>query len=999
MKKRIMKRQLLAVAMAMALLVPQGVYAAEELQLPVEQLEEQQINESGNTEKTQIHEEGCSLPLEHEGECVIRLEESIEDEEGKIEKASLSGYESDQVDVAKSAKNSGLGLTEDNPMKVPAEELVIVNGIYYGISKDWFEENNPNKETLFFSIEIPDNVTTIFNDGLKDSWHPDKEKNNAVTANDNLGRYNVVSIDFSKATSLKTINNQAAMGVTSLKGVLDLSNTQVTTIGKSAFSGCTGLTGVILPNTLEVLGTEDGSSGSVFNGCTGLQFVRTANSDENTVFELPVSLKVIGKQTFKNAFASDVLVSIAIPENVDTIESEAFYTERIQHISIMKKSTSIEEKAYSGYATKCFYNTSNRLIIFQDDVSLNDFLENSNDSKAKNASVAEVKVQFYDNGTLIREEPKLLNQTLSYVKDSSGAWNIDEDYTLPALNPPADGEKSGYIYTWIDTPGIKLTEESKLNKTSIYSGYAVADPVISPTVNGEVIEGYEGKEGYVYFDLCIPEEEIGTESSPTIGVDVEHALLGDGDGDYKVFFEYEWDRVENNSYVQSMGNTAEIVIDDFDKLLSFDDETSFYVLVIKGKFTNLNTDTTETFYKSWHGKIGISDYNTVPTTYRYRVEAVQTMYNITATTDAYGSITPSGTVSVKKGENQTFTITPNSGYEIDDVLVDNKSVGKVESYTFENVTTSHTIHATFKEKEESGGGSSSGGSSHASNTYYVRYHNDDDIVKDGRFIPGETVTVRGDIFTAPRGKVLAGWSLEENGKVDYKVGDTFRMPGSYYDLYAVWKDEETLIHAAYISGYPDGTVGPDRTIIRAEAATMFYNLLSDKSGTARTFADVPMNQWYANAVTTLAGMGVINGYPDGTFKPDAPITRAEFVTMATNFAKADKGTACSFADVPENMWYYGAIAGATENGWISGYPDGTFGPDRYITRAEVTSVINRMENRAADMMFIVENLNDLRTFSDLPFQHWAYGSMMEAANGHDYTREQENTYEVWTGIK
>ena len=281
----------------------------------------------------------------------------------------------------------------------------------------------------------------------------------------------------------------------------------------------------------------------------------------------------------------------------------------------------------------------------------------------------------------------------------------------------------------------------------------------------------------------------------------------------------------------------------------------------------------------------------------------------------------------------------------------------------------------------------------------MRYHNDDDIVKDGRFIPGETVTVRGDIFTAPRGKVLAGWSLEENGKVDYKVGDTFRMPGSSYDLYAIWKDAETLIHAAYISGYPDGTVGPDRTITRAEAATMFYNLLSDKSGTARTFADVPMNQWYANAVTTLAGMGVINGYPDGTFKPDAPITRAEFVIMAMNFAKADKGTACSFADVPENMWYYSAIAGATENGWISGYPDGTFGPDRNITRAEVTSVINRMENRAADMMFIVENLNDVRTFSDLPFQHWAYGSMMEAANGHDYTREQENTYEVWTGIQ
>lgn len=301
------------------------------------------------------------------------------------------------------------------------------------------------------------------------------------------------------------------------------------------------------------------------------------------------------------------------------------------------------------------------------------------------------------------------------------------------------------------------------------------------------------------------------------------------------------------------------------------------------------------------------------------------------------------------------------------------------------------------EGEESDGGSSSGGS-HTSNTYYVRYHNDDETEKDGKFIPGETVTVKGNAFTAPVGKVLAGWSLEEDGKVDYKVGDTFRMPGSSVDLYAVWKDAETESHSAYISGYPDGTVGPDKTITRAEAATMFYNLLTDKTGDAKAFTDVPANQWYAKAVMTLAGKGVISGYPDGTFKPDASITRAEFVTMAMNFANAEKGTACSFPDVPQNMWYYGAIAGATQNGWISGYPDGTFGPDRYITRAEVTSVINRMENRAADMSFMMDHLDELRTFSDLSFGHWAYGSMMEAANGHDYTRADQNSYESWVDI-
>lgn len=371
------------------------------------------------------------------------------------------------------------------------------------------------------------------------------------------------------------------------------------------------------------------------------------------------------------------------------------------------------------------------------------------------------------------------------------------------------------------------------------------------------------------------------------------------------------------------------------------------------------------------------------------------IYTITASAGANGSISPSGAVSVNEGANQTFAITPNSGYIIADVLVDGTSVGAKESYTFENVTANHTISATFERKSD--GGSSSSGS-HTSNTYYVRYHNDDDTENDGKFIPGETVTVKGNVFAAPLGKVLAGWSLEEDGKVDYKAGDTFRMPGSSVDLYAVWKDAETESHNAYISGYPDGTVGPDKTVTRAEAATMFYNLLADKNGDAKTFVDVPANQWYAKAVTTLAGKGVISGYPDGTFQPNASITRAEFVAMAMNFANADKGIACSFSDVPQNMWYYGVIAGATQNGWISGYPDGTFGPDRYVTRAEVTSVINRIEKRTADMSFMMEHLEELRTFSDLTFNHWAYGSVMEAANGHDYVRESANADEVWTEV-
>lgn len=138
-----------------------------------------------------------------------------------------------------------------------------------------------------------------------------------------------------------------------LTGVLDLSNTKVQTIEKSAFSGCTGLTGVILPDTLEVLGAADGSSGSVFNRCSGLEFVRTANSEESTVFELPDSLKAIGKQTFKDAFSAGMDVKVVIPESVETIGSEAFYSGRISQI-VVKRQGDGWDSNYTGYDSKAF---------------------------------------------------------------------------------------------------------------------------------------------------------------------------------------------------------------------------------------------------------------------------------------------------------------------------------------------------------------------------------------------------------------------------------------------------------------------------------------------------------------------------------------------------------------------------------------------------------------------------------------------------------------------
>ena len=150
-----------------------------------------------------------------------------------------------------------------------------------------------------------------------------------------------------------------------------------------------------------------------------------------------------------------------------------------------------------------------------------------------------------------------------------------------------------------------------------------------------------------------------------------------------------------------------------------------------------------------------------------KIEEIIKEYTITASAGKNGSISPDGEEIVKEGEDITFTITPDKGYKISDVIVDGESIGAEESYTFTNVKENHTIKAVFEKKSD--GGSSSGGSSYSlsSEAYYVRYHDGDDLVKDGKYGEGERVTIKGDVFDAPLGKALAGWSTEEGGKVEF----------------------------------------------------------------------------------------------------------------------------------------------------------------------------------------------------------------------------------------
>lgn len=196
-------------------------------------------------------------------------------------------------------------------------------------------------------------------------------------------------------------------------------------------------------------------------------------------------------------------------------------------------------------------------------------------------------------------------------------------------------------------------------------------------------------------------------------------------------------------------------------------------------------------------------------------------------------------------------------------------------------------------------------------------------------------------------------------------------------------------HFAFLVGYTGGTFGPERNMTRAEVTTMFARLLTEQIEAdktySNTFADVPKGYWAADYIGYMQQFGIITGYSDGSFRPDAPVTRAEFAAIASRFEKLTEGSK-SFADVPDTYWAARYINFAATRGWVTGYSDGTFKPENTITRAEVAAVTCRLLERSADQNYIRSHLNELRTFSDMTESHWAYWYAMEAANGHDYTK-------------
>lgn len=205
-------------------------------------------------------------------------------------------------------------------------------------------------------------------------------------------------------------------------------------------------------------------------------------------------------------------------------------------------------------------------------------------------------------------------------------------------------------------------------------------------------------------------------------------------------------------------------------------------------------------------------------------------------------------------------------------------------------------------------------------------------------------------------------------------------------------------HYAYLLGYEDGTVRPNGSISRAEVATVLFRLLKDDVRMQNltkdnAYSDVSDTAWYAAAVSTLSKMGVISGYPDGTFRPNAPITRAEFAAMIARFDETAKSADTPFTDI-SGHWAENAIGKAYGNGWVEGSSKTVFCPESNLTRAETATLLNRVLHR------LPEKESDLLAnqivWPDNPETFWGYLAIQEATNSHEYERKADGVYETQT---
>lgn len=358
----------------------------------------------------------------------------------------------------------------------------------------------------------------------------------------------------------------------------------------------------------------------------------------------------------------------------------------------------------------------------------------------------------------------------------------------------------------------------------------------------------------------------------------------------------------------------------------------------------------------------------------------------------------------------TYTLTTSNQTTVTVLDKDGKSVKGVsvtikDKTTEKSGTTDANGKVTLPVKSSGGGGGSSrpsgggGGGSYISNTTNVTVTD-----KDGKTVSvSKSTDSKGNItLTLPNGKELTNGNYytvkatDSKGNAKSEVNITLKDKKNNSAKGITDKNGVLVLpakeHKAYIVGYDNGTFRPDNDMSRAEAAAIFARLIAEEKGESISgkskFKDIKSNEWYADSIGYLSKYDIIKGYADGTFKPSAPVTRAEFVSMAVRyyglFNDVQKsGYTVKYTDVSSAYWAYADIAYAKHIGWLNGYADGTFRGDSNITRAEVVTIVNRATGRTADKEYVKDNFTKLNRFTDVTDNGlWYFFDVNEAANTH-----------------
>lgn len=512
-----------------------------------------------------------------------------------------------------------------------------------------------------------------------------------------------------------------------------------------------------------------------------------------------------------------------------------------------------------------------------------------------------------------------------------------KDSTITAKADPEEYYYTGYPVT----PAVTVTDSGRNVDLSIGADYTVTSDAVGPGKVTATVTGTGNYKDTVTVEFTIL--PTGAEPVETLNLTVTPS-------------EWTWDNGQTKAAISVTFNGKELNDTDYQLTVSKDGETpqtvtkaeAVELLSAPGKYTITAT--------------GVGAYNGSTDTETVTIQKIQPTVTVTATPN---SLSGGGKVTLTlKGEklpafaegkdlSDLLTVKVQNGQQAPDLTelewTENPDGSLTAELTLPNTNETYTFTLSF-----------------VGNDYYESASSTAMVVVGQQTSGGGGGSDPGDQPANPDDTGVSDWL-------------------------------NTKDHLAYLAGYPGGTFGPDQNMTRAEAAQMFYNLLLEKDVKITVeFEDVPADAWYAKPVNTLASLGILSGVGNGRFDPERSITRAEFTVIAMKFANTSGGGVNIFSDVNEDDWFYSAVVDSTQYGWINGYPDGTFRPEATISRAEVTVIVNHMLGRAADRPYVIAHEEELNTFGDVNRGHWGYFHVAEATNAHEY--HTEDGTESWTGL-